>query len=216
MKVAVCVRLGAREPELLRALQVARRLAPDGSLMALAAGAEALPTGFVPRLGLSSAVALIDSGLEGAGPHARAAALARLAAHRQVDLLLVGGSCEDDDSGLFPAALAHYRGAAGLFRIEDAQLEPGSEDTVVATVRLGGRLRRLRVRPPAVLSVVGLAPEPAPLRPGAARIETLTLADVGLDAAALPTEPAPTGIFAPARRKPAVITDIKPLLARGA
>jgi hypothetical protein len=38
---------------------------------------------------------------------------------------------------------------------------------------------------------------------------------VGLDAAALPPEPAPAGMFAPTRRKPALITDIKPLLARG-
>ncbi len=72
------------------------------------------------------------------------------------DLILTGGRSDDDGLGAVPAATARYLGVAYVAAVEEIVLgEPG---TVEIVVRGAGRKRRLRVKVPAVLSVVAGPP----------------------------------------------------------
>jgi electron transfer flavoprotein alpha/beta subunit len=94
------------------------------------------------------------------------------------DLVLTGARSDDDGLGAVPAAAARYLGIGYVAGVEEITLCGSGEVEVV--VRGGGRKRRLRVKVPAVLSVVagppgGVVP---PERTGnPADVDLLSLAD---------------------------------------
>jgi electron transfer flavoprotein alpha/beta subunit len=103
-----------------------------------------------------------------------AAAIRRLDA----DLVLTGARSDDDGLGGVPAAAARYLGIGYVTGVEEIDL--GEDGTVEVVVRGGGRKRRLRVKAPAVLSVVagplgGVLPPDRTGNP--ADVDLLSLAD---------------------------------------
>jgi len=72
------------------------------------------------------------------------------------DLILTGARSDDDGLGAVPAAAARYLGIGYVAGVEEVALAEAGVVEVV--VRGGGRKRRLRVKVPAVLSVVAGPP----------------------------------------------------------
>lgn len=121
--------------------------------------------------------------------HGRGEMLAAAARHLGADLVLCGALGDDEGLGAVPASLARHMGATQVAAIDE--LSPAPEPGhVLCTVRCGGRKRRLRVRLPALLTVLRARPlaEPEPPTPvprADGTVEILTLGELGLNEARL-------------------------------
>jgi electron transfer flavoprotein alpha/beta subunit len=152
----------------------------SGKVTALLAGT-ALETGPLHRAlaaGATRAVRVAGEDFAAADFHTVGQVLAVAIRRLDADLILTGARSDDDGLGAVPAAAARYLGIGYLAGVEEiAMTESG---TVEVFVRGGGRKRRLRVKVPAVLSVVagprgGVTP---PERTGnPADVDLLSLAD---------------------------------------
>lgn len=197
------------------ALALARRLAP-GSLTALSAGGppDAPALQECLRAGAARAVFLRDAALESTDFHGLGRALAAAIRHLGgADLVLAGAVSESEGLGIVPAVIAHHLGVPFVAAAEEVAPDPNHAARVLATVRAGGRLRRLAIRLPAVLSIApgpapDLAPE-APLTP-----EVLTLADLGLDPSSVLRRSNLLGALERPKRKPVAVSSAEELVAR--
>ncbi len=94
------------------------------------------------------------------------------------DLILTGGRSDDDGLGAVPAAVARYLGIGYVASVEEIAM--AGDGAVEVVVRGAGRKRRLRVKLPAVLSVVA-GPQDSVIAPdrtgNPAEIDLLSLAD---------------------------------------
>jgi electron transfer flavoprotein alpha/beta subunit len=215
MKIAVVFDLEGEDPGSARAAAMARAVAPE--VIAVGAGGAAPPDlqARVSRLGVAHAGLVCDPVLSRGGVRARAWALGALTRHLGADLVLVGVLAAEDTFALLPAALAHERSVPGVYRVHEVAPDPGDARSVVASLRLAGLLQRLRVRAPAVISL--LADEAAAALPPAAAPPAVAvhgLAELGLDKAHLPRETNAGATFTPLQRKPAVLDDVATLLGR--
>lgn len=197
-----------------RAFALARALAGADGPLCLACSVDPTTDGgaVAASLGIGESALVADAALARAASRGRAQALAALMSRLAIDAAFIDAAA-DGGGGLFSAALAHFRGAHGLYRCSDVTADPAGGGLLV-DMTLAGKRRRFRVPAPAVLSVVGTeSAAPAPPPPARVQVTRFSLADLGLDPAKLAGDPVPGATFAPATsRKPLVITDIGELL----
>jgi electron transfer flavoprotein alpha/beta subunit len=202
MKIVVCLRAPPPDPEGdalgqadALALAQALGLKADGrEVTALLAGTsmEAGPLRLALAAGADRAVRVVADDLASADFHTTGQVLA--IALRRIGgeavgrpaagssggpscLILAGVRSDNEGLGASPAAIARHLGIGYIAGVE--ALEALDDQTVAATVRDGGRLRRLRARLPVVLSVSSASQmSAAPPRLGEPpAIETLSLSD---------------------------------------
>jgi electron transfer flavoprotein alpha/beta subunit len=189
MKIIVCLRPTGTDPahRLCNAvpLALAIPLAPTHQVIALlpdSVGA-VTPLQLAIEAGVTRAVRLIDDQLQTSDFHSLGQLMANAIKRLGGDLILVGTPFDDEGVGTMSASLAKQLGVPHLARVE-ALTAGATETSVEATVRGGGRKRRLAVTMPAVLSVVAApvseAGVPAATRPPQEEppsIETISLTD---------------------------------------
>lgn len=163
--------------------------AADGEVVVVTVGDEESEDGLLDYLakGADRAIRVWDDSLVGIDPIAVAHLLAAVARRERPDLILGGVQSSDGAHGATAVALA---GLLDLPRVAVVSaIESDGTDLVVDRELDGGRIERLRLSLPALLTIQTGINEPryatlraikqARLKP----LETLTVADVGLDAA---------------------------------
>jgi electron transfer flavoprotein beta subunit len=129
--------------------------------------------------------------------------LAEAARHLEARVILAGQHSDGEGQGMVPAALAHHLRAPLFARVEAVQLPANENEVLYLSLRSGGRLCKVESPLPAVLTT-----QPAPAdetSPSAENtqsspaVETLSLAQLGIDASRLVPRPDLLGTHAPAR-----------------
>jgi electron transfer flavoprotein beta subunit len=175
------------------ALQLRER-AGDGSTVAIfSMGPEALKETLRKALamGADEAVFLSDAGLEGSDVSATSFAMARALQKIGFDLLIVGGLTDDGSTGAVPGALAEHLGLPCVTNARKAEISDGKLQVERET---DGGYQIVRGPLPSLLTTALTFGEPryASLKGimGAKKkgITMLTLADLGLDRAAVGSE----------------------------
>ncbi len=187
MKIVVCLnaRRGAADKGVLgaddaQALALALALGEGHSITAVLAGlsADEAPLRRALAAGATRAVRIVGEDFGAADFHTMGQAIAGAIKRLGADLVLAPARSDDDALDAVPASLARHLGVLHVGWIEDlAAVEAGA---VELTVRGGGRVRRLRVAVPAVLSVITktAVPTTLPESGDAARpIEVISLVD---------------------------------------
>jgi electron transfer flavoprotein alpha/beta subunit len=187
VKIVVCLnaRRGAADKSGLgaddaQALALALALGEGHSITAVMAGlaADEAPLRRALAAGATRAVRIVGEDFGTADFHTLGQAIAGAVKRLGADLVLAPARSDDDALDAVPASLARHLGALHVGWIED--LANADAGAVELTVRGGGRVRRLRVPVPAVLSVIGKSPTPVKLPElgdPAAAIEVISLVD---------------------------------------
>jgi electron transfer flavoprotein beta subunit len=190
MKIVVCLHASRAAPgaagdarlgtDDAHALALALGLGAQHTITAVLAGpaADEGPLRRALSAGATRAVRLVGEDYAASDFHTLGQALATAIKRVGADLVLAGARSDDDGLGAVPASVARHFGALHVAFIES--LTAAGDDAVEITVRGGGRLRRLRVSLPAVLSVVSSGPEASALPENAEKrpaIEVLSLVD---------------------------------------
>lgn len=136
-------------------------------------------------MGAANAIHVADEALLGADVMLTAEALAAAITRAGFDLVLAGNSSTDGSSGMLPAALAERLGVAHASRLSGLEI---GETTVSGPRVVDGGTQQITAALPAVVSITEALPDPrfpnfkgimaAKKKP----FETLTLADLGVDA----------------------------------
>jgi electron transfer flavoprotein beta subunit len=137
-----------------RALAVGVGLGEGHTLTAVLPGlaADEEPLRRALAAGATRALRVVGEDFGSADFHTLGQALATAVKRVGADLVLAGARSEDHGLDAVPAALARHLGAHYVGCVED--VAAAGADAVELTVRGGGRLRRLRLQLPAVLSIV--------------------------------------------------------------
>jgi electron transfer flavoprotein alpha/beta subunit len=129
--------------------------------------------------GATRALRVVGEDFGGADFHTLGQALGTAVKRLGADLVLTGARSDDDGLGAVPASIARHLGP-GALHVACIETLATADGGVEVSVRGGGRLRRLRLPLPAVLSVVASGPG-APVLPEATAptpaIEVLSLVD---------------------------------------
>jgi electron transfer flavoprotein alpha/beta subunit len=165
------------------ALALALAQAGSAQVVALVAGGRAeTPTLDLARASAARVVHLDDPALDKADFFTTGMVLAEAARHLEAGVVLAGQHSDEEGQGLVPAVLAHHLHAPSFARVLGLEWPAGSPDTVELTLRAGGRICRIASPLPAVLTTEpGAAIPPARASGAAVAVETLSLAQLGLD-----------------------------------
>jgi electron transfer flavoprotein alpha/beta subunit len=188
LNLVVCLRAPPPDPEgdalgRADALALAHALGLAGAahkVTALLGGTstEAGPLRLALGAGVDRAVRVAADELGAADFHTIGQVLAIAIRRIGADLILTGVRSDDEGLGAAPAAIARHLGVAYLPCVEEIAFVDGPAVEVVT--RGGGRLRRLRVKLPAVLTIAA-GPGPvtarAPRTGDAPPIEVIPLSD---------------------------------------
>lgn len=119
--------------------------------------------------------------------------LAETARHLGARVIFTGEHSDGEGQGMVPAALAHHLRAPLFARVADVQLPATDNEALLLTVHSGGRLCTVTSPLPAVLATPpAIAADGANLaeaRQSSPAVETLTLAQLGMDASRLVPRP---------------------------
>jgi electron transfer flavoprotein beta subunit len=211
MNVVVLVEPKKISEAVRSALLLARRLAPNAQVTALSAGKPETTAGLEEalRLGATRAVLLCDSLLETAEYPAIAFVLAQAARRLGAQLVLAGLHCDadgnDEGRGIVPAAVSQFFQAGYLAQVEELQLASGSGEAtaVQLAVRSRGRVHRLVVPLPAVLTVaptMNQPPEALSTAKSLVAIEQWGLDQIDIDPLTLPRTDLTGSLERPKRR----------------
>ncbi|WP_353813690.1 electron transfer flavoprotein subunit beta/FixA family protein [Agromyces sp. SYSU T00266] len=174
-----------------RALEVALRHAdehPGTEVVVMTMGAEPAAASLRKALamGAARAVHVLDEALLGADLVLTAEVLAAAARHVGFDLVVAGDQSTDGSGGVVPAMVAEFLDVPQATRLESVEIADGAVSGVRAT---DGGTARVTAGLPAVISITERLPDPrfanfkgimaAKKKP----LETLSLADLNLDAA---------------------------------
>ena len=125
--------------------------------------------------------------------------LAEAARHLEARVILLGEHSDDEGEGLVPAALAHHWNAPLLACVREVQAPSGDEAPWEVTVRASGSLCKVRSTPPLVLAVPAAfawaTAQGTGGKQGLCEVETLSLAQLGIDASDLVPRPDLLGAF---------------------
>jgi electron transfer flavoprotein alpha/beta subunit len=165
------------------ALALALARAGSAQVVALVAGGRALtPTLDLARASAARVIHLDDPALDKADFFTTGMVLAEAARHLGAGVILAGQHSDQEGQGLVPAVLAHHLHAPSFARVLGLGWPASSPDTVELTLRAGGRICRIESPLPAVLTTEpGAAVPPARAADAAVAVETLSLAQLGLD-----------------------------------
>jgi electron transfer flavoprotein beta subunit len=148
-------------------------------------------------------VQLRDSALDEADFLTLGMVFAEAARHLEARAVLLGEHSDDEGQGLVPAALAHHLRAPLLARVCGVQFSATNEDLLQVTVRASGCLCKVSSPPPLVLATPSVhtsaSPQPTFGKNTSSRVETLSLAQLGLDASRLVPRPDLLGTLVPAK-----------------
>jgi electron transfer flavoprotein alpha/beta subunit len=170
VKIVVCLnaRRGAADKSVLGAddvqsLALALALGEGHTVTAVLTGlaADEAPLRRALAAGVTRAVRIVGEDFGSADFHTLGQAIAGAVKRLGADLVLAPARSDDDGLDAVPASLARHLGALHVGWIED--LANADAGAVELTVRGGGRVRRLRVPLPAVLSVIARTAAPATL-----------------------------------------------------
>jgi electron transfer flavoprotein beta subunit len=129
-------------------------------------------------------------------------ALAEAARYLEARLVVAGEHSDTEGQGMVPAALAHHLRAPLFARVQAASLTTPENGVVHLTVRSGGRLCKVTSPLPVVLATpaaLGAGEASSVARPSSSpAVETLALAQLGLDASRLVPRPDLLGRLMPA------------------
>jgi electron transfer flavoprotein beta subunit len=201
----------------VRAAALARALGPTDAVQAMCAtaGPVNLAKARVAAMGLDRAAVVCHPALSDAGARARGAVLAALVRHLKVDLVLFGLPAVEDLSGLLPAVVAQALAVPGVFRVSELAADAGAPGALVVSMRLGGQRLRLRLRPPAVVSILTGGDLPAvTVAPRPVELATYDLERLGVDPRTLPDDVDAAASFTAQSRKPIVLTELPRLISR--
>jgi electron transfer flavoprotein beta subunit len=205
--VIVLVCLESPSPSLASraALRLACGLGDRANVVVLSVGDESAGPSF--ELARRSAavhriVHLQDPTFKKAGFFTLGMVLAEAARHLEARVILAGQHSDGEGQGMVPAALAYHLKAPLFARVGSVQL-PASEDEVLhLSIRSGGRLCKVESPLPVVLTIQpSSAEETSPLpesTQSSPAVETLSLAQLGIDASRLVPRPDLLGTHAPA------------------
>jgi electron transfer flavoprotein alpha/beta subunit len=215
MRIAVAFDLDGDAESAVRAAAVARTLAPPDAIQAVCATAGPVTPAKtrLAALGLPRAAIVCHPALSDAGVRSRGTVLAALIRHVGADVVLFGLPAVEDVAGLLPAVVAQALGVPGIFRLSELGADAADPGALVVTLRLGGQRRRLRLRPPAVLSLLAGAVTAAPAAaPVPVQLATYDLAQLGFDPRTLPDDVDAAATFTELARKPTVVADLPRLI----
>jgi electron transfer flavoprotein beta subunit len=132
--------------------------------------------------------------------------LAEAARHLEAQVIFIGEHSDDEGQGLVPAALAHHLRAPLLARVHGVEFSMEDEDVLQVTVRVNGCLCRVSSPLPIVLSTPSVhasaCPKPTESKTTSPTVETISLAQIGLDKSRLVPRPDLLGALVPARAAP--------------
>ncbi|MER7926075.1 electron transfer flavoprotein subunit beta/FixA family protein [Streptomyces sp. NPDC096057] len=189
-----------------QALRIAES-APDAEVCYLTVGPDDARDALRKALAMGgdSALHVADDGIEGSDVFATSLVLARAIERHGFDLVLCGMASTDGGAAVVPALLAERLGVPAVTHVEELAVQGGAvtgrREGDTATVRISGDL-------PAVVSVTdrsGDARYPSFKGILAAKkkpLETLTLADLGIDAAEVGRAAARSAVDSATRRPP--------------
>jgi len=213
--IAVCVEPKALGSASRAALALARGLAPGHDIVAIAAG----PAGPAPaltealRAGVGRAIHVADAALDQAEFPALGLVLAAAARRVGASLILTGTSSDQEGRGVVPAAIAHSLPALFITGIEEAAA--AAESRLIVRLRAGGSRRRLELQLPALLTVARHARVVATADgKSTGSEETLTIADLGIDAACVSPRPGLVGTLERSKRRMTVAKSADELVRR--
>ena len=201
MIVLVCLESPAPGRASRAAIDLACTLAGGAQVMAISAGGPASSASLAlarAHASVARVLHLDEPALDKADFLTVGMVLAEAARHLQADLIIAGERSDDEGQGLVPAALAHHLKVPLISRVQAVRLSATAE-TVEVTTRAGGQLCTLACPLPLVLSTTpsrASAAEPAMANRGV--VETLTLAQLGVDGSRLVPRPDLLGALVPA------------------
>jgi electron transfer flavoprotein beta subunit len=198
--VLVCLESPAPGRASRAALDLACSLAGAAQVVVLSAGGATANQSLDlvrRRVALARVVHLMDPMLDQADFFTMGMVLAEAARHLQASLVFTGERSDDEGQGLVPAALAHHLRAQRIARVQSVRLSD-SPDSLEVTLRAGGRVCTLACHLPLVLTVPPVTPSRAPADGDARPVETLLLAQLGLDPSRLVPRPDLLGALVPA------------------
>ncbi len=204
MIVLVCLESPSPSSASRAALRLACGLGDRAYVVVLSVGAE--PEGLSFELARQSAtvrriIHLQDATFNEAGSFTLGMILAEAARHLEARVILAGGHSDGEGQGMVPAALAHHLKAPLFARVHAVQLPAGDDEVLRMDLRSSGRLCRVVSPLPAVLTT---QPSPAGETSQVASdakvplpVETLSLAQLGIDASRMVPRPALLGALVP-------------------
>ncbi len=224
MIVLVCLESPSPSPASRAALRLARGMGDDAEVVVLSAGsAEKCPSLEWARQseGVRRVVQVRGATLDTADFLTLGMVLAEAARHLEAGLVLAGDRSDGEGQGLVPAAIAHHLRAPHFARVMAAEFPPARNDVVQATVRSGGRLCKITSPLPVVLTTSPVLSSidswPVTERGSSRAIETLSLAQLGLDASQMVPRPDLLGTLVPAPAENAryqSFDEVAPMLLR--
>ena len=144
--------------------------------------------------GVGRVVQIVDKALCEADFLSVGRVLAEAARHLEASIVLVGEHSDDEGEGLVPAALAQHWHAPLLACVREVHLPSEAEAPWEIAVRASGHLCQVRSSTPLVLAVpptffAGSTPQATEAKQPVREFETLTLAQLGIDASVLVPRP---------------------------
>jgi Electron transfer flavoprotein, beta subunit len=128
--------------------------------------------------------------------------LAEAARHLEARVVLAGEHSDGEGQGMVPAALAHHLRAPLLARVEAVQSPATDDEVLQVTVRSAGRLCKVTCPLPVVLAtppgLASVGSQPTEGKKSSPAVETLSLAQLGIDASRLVPRPDLLGAIVPA------------------
>jgi len=204
--VIVLVCLESPSPSLASraALRLAGGLGDQANVVVLSIGGEVEDPSFElarQNAAVRRIVHLQDSTFNGAGFFTLGMILAEAARHLEARVILAGEHSDGEGQGMVPAALAHHLKAPLFARVESVQLPTSDNEVLYLSLRSSGRLCKVASPPPVVLTTqprpVGESSKSAAHTKSSLAVETLSLAQLGIDASRLVPRPDLLGSLAP-------------------
>ena len=204
MIVLVCLESPAPSRASRAALALACTLATDAQVVAVSAGGSVashsldLARTCAP---VSRVLQIEDPALDQADFLTTGMVLAEAARHLEAGLVIAGERSDHEGQGLVPAALAHHLHARLISRVQSVRLA-ATPDAIEVTLRAGGKICTLACPVPLVLTTPPGPNIAAELPVGASRaVDSLPLAQLGLDTSRLVPRPNLLGTLVPAPGK---------------
>ncbi len=204
MIVLVCLESPSPSLASRAALDLACGLGNRANVVVLSVGAESDSPSFElarRNRAVRRIVHLQSSPFKEAGFFTLGMILAEAARHLEARVILAGGHSDEEGQGMVPAALAHHLKAPLFARVHAVQLPAGDDEVLHVGLRSGGRRCRVVSPLPVVLTTQpSPASETSRAAPNASAplsVETLSLAQLGIEASRMVPRPALLGALVP-------------------
>jgi len=201
VNVLVCLEAPSAGRAARAALDLACTLATNTKVFVISAGGPATSAAIGlarQRAAVARIIHLDDPALDKADFMNLGLVLAHAARHVEANLVLAGERSDQEGQGLVPAAIAHHLKAHLISRVQAIVLSPAG-DAVDVTARAGGQICKVSCPLPLVVTMSARTTTIAATNAASsAAVETIQLAQLGLDADRLVPRPDLLGALVPA------------------